>query len=178
MRDHTRDPLGRITLDAVSPGPDVDTFIEAIGTTYDNLGRVEEVISCIDAAATIEANGVRFGYNGLWQITAADEDHLTAVTLDGSGNPIGETKRVTYSYDTKDIAAGNYSRVEAIVYPDGWESDHTYGSTSGSSSKISRLAGMMDPTQGNVSLASYSVFPAGSHTSSVLANCSARTASR
>ena len=148
QHDYLRDPMGRVELDNVvfEPESDIDQTIKAIGTRYDDAGRVEYVTSYsayTDPNNNVPANEVKFTYTPLWQIEHIYQDHDDVVEIDGMGEPLGNTVRVTYAYDTEDAGQGNFSRVLNLFYPDGASVYYQYsGYGSATNHWISRLERM------------------------------------
>jgi RHS repeat-associated protein len=146
---YTRDSRGRVTRDAATNlGGGIDATVRALGMAYDDAGRLEKATSYGDTAATITLNEAQFGYTGLWQVSHADQDHNGAVTLaGGGGSPTGDTRRVSYGYDTQKFVDGsqdNFSRVTQLTYPgpSAHSIDYGYDKAPGvadANSQISRL---------------------------------------
>ncbi|MBX3372754.1 MAG: hypothetical protein KF817_02885 [Phycisphaeraceae bacterium] len=154
---YARDARGRVIEDAVSAfGTDIDEYVEAIETHYDDFGRTIAVRSIGDLSSTpVVRNEVRFGYTPLWQVAHVDQSHAGAVTYDGP-DPEAPARRVAYQYDTIPAsgtgAARNVSRLHALVHPDGSRVIHGYGGSTSPDTRVSRVrsiaiedAGAMPP---------------------------------
>ncbi|QKK07474.1 MAG: hypothetical protein HND58_04405 [Planctomycetota bacterium] len=131
---YSRDNAGRATLDWVSAfgtdvdgqGTDIDDTVNGIQIFYDTFGRVELVESLDSTPAVV--NGVKFGYNSLWQVEDVFQDPNSAVTETG-GTPTGDTMVVRYGYS--EDATNNHSRLTSMTYPDGSQLNYEYGATTG-----------------------------------------------
>ncbi|MBX3323476.1 MAG: RHS repeat protein, partial [Phycisphaeraceae bacterium] len=114
---YERDAIGRVTADiADTLGSGISGWARRLGVSYDPLGRLREVTTYSDTSGTTAINGVKFTYNGLWQVEKVFQDHNSAVT-ESSGTPTGDTRVVTYDYDQADWENGNYSRLASLGYP-------------------------------------------------------------
>jgi RHS repeat-associated protein len=148
----TRDLLGRTTLDNVTAfGTDVDTTVAKISTSYDDLARTLAIQSKNSSNTVL--NGVQFGYNLFGQLEKIYQDHNSAVGIDGSGDPTGDTVVVEYTYDTSDAAGNgtNFTRADTMVYPDGATLYMGYDTSADLNFYISRLRGLsraaIDPAE-------------------------------
>ena len=125
---------GEITLDAayIAPGSGVDTAIQSIGTTYDDMGRVQTVTSYANSDGTGAVNQVFDSYDGWGNAAAEWQDHSGALALGTNGDP-ATTPTVQYTYDNADMPAGDaapYVRLSAVAYPNGRQIGYDYGSNS------------------------------------------------
>jgi RHS repeat-associated protein len=159
--EYARDAAGRVTLDAVTAfGTDIDTTVQAIAVTYDAAGRLKEILSTRDTAATVIDSGVGFTYTPLWQVASVVQ-HPTAAAFNGSGQPASGSRSVAYAYSTVAFGANptlgdNYTRLSTLTYPDGKTVvGPTYGS--GIDTRISRVSGLdiVSPSAAKFSLAAY-----------------------
>ena len=137
---YERDEAGRVALDHVTAfGTNIDQWIEAIGATYDDFGRLLEVTSYsdyTDETTNTVKNQVELAYTKLWQVKEVYQDHDGAVAYDGSGVPTGNGVRVRYAYGDADVDAGNFSRQTSMTYPDGAVWNRYYGGPVVSSGSI------------------------------------------
>jgi YD repeat-containing protein len=148
------DSAGRPSADTVadlgSTGV-VDGSIRRIGTTYDDLGRVQRVTSYSDTSGTTAVNQVKYEYNPWGEVFREYEEHDGAVD--------GTTRYVQYDY--QDGAAGGvakYLRLGDVVYPNGRTVQYGYGQTQAIDDIMSRLATIGDGTD---TYASYKYLGAG-----------------
>ncbi len=127
---------GQLTVDEITSfGTDIDDAIDAIVTTYDDLGRRSKVTSYNDYAGTpAVVNEVAFIYDD------GDLGVLTEVRQQHDGVTSGGSPTVTYTYDTDAMGSGNLQRLLSVEYPSGFTPSMDYGS--GSNATISRLKSM------------------------------------
>jgi RHS repeat-associated protein len=158
----SRDAMGRTTRDAIAAfGANVDARYGAISTTYDLLGRPQLITTHAVPSSGIAANQVAMRYDQLGRATGFYQDHDGPVQLTTPGNyssaPIGNTKLVAFTYDTKNAAAGNRTRLITMAYPDGTAVDASYGAAGSISDRINRPSGLTarEGNLGTVPLASY-----------------------
>ena len=133
------DDRGALTLDEVTfpgsgSGSNLDQTINAIGTSYDSLGRRSKVTSYSDYGGGSQAveNEVEFVYND--DIMGA----LVSLKQQHDGSVGGSSPVVEYSYSTEDVDDGNYQRLNVIEYPSWLERLSVYGTSGSSSDTISR----------------------------------------
>ncbi|MCC6678250.1 MAG: hypothetical protein IT436_14005, partial [Phycisphaerales bacterium] len=135
VHTYYRDDAGRVTRDevTVASGSPIDDTVDKIDVFYDDLGRLDTAKS-LDGTTVI--NAVQFKYTPLWQVEHVYQDPHGDLTFSG-GTPTGTTKAVTYSYATS--TSGNYSRLSALVYPDGSNAPYDYGDSGDINDRISRV---------------------------------------
>ena len=123
------DTAGRLKGDVVDlsgelPDQNVDDTITAIGTTYDDLGRVEFVSSLCGADANEDGlpddvvNQVKEEYNGWSRVAREYQAHDGVVDTGANGTPF-----VQYDYDDSYAAPSEtsrpakYVRLQSVTYP-------------------------------------------------------------
>ena len=82
VHTYTFDTAGRLSADtATSLGSLglVDGTVRRIGTTYDDVGRVQAVTSYSDTSGTTAVNQVEYVYNGWGQVFCEYQEHDGAV---------------------------------------------------------------------------------------------------
>jgi RHS repeat-associated protein len=133
----TYDDVRRLSLQAVTtPGTGVATDVQAIGYSYDAMGRREKVTSYSDAEATTAVNEVAYEYNDLGAMAEEYQEH--------EGVKDANSLYVQYGYDLT-ASSGIYtaaSRLQSMQYPNGRDVYQLYadsGDTSGIADKISRV---------------------------------------
>ncbi|MCC6230521.1 MAG: RHS repeat-associated core domain-containing protein [Phycisphaerales bacterium] len=142
---YRRDTLGRVESDTADDVPEgIDVAVLRIGVAYDSFGRTDAVTSYSDESGSTTANAVKFTYSPLWQIAKVYQDPNSAVGIDGSGNPTGDTKVVEYAYSTSAAPSSgtshaNYSRLASLTYPDGRVVSYNYGSANGLDDRAGRV---------------------------------------
>jgi uncharacterized delta-60 repeat protein/RHS repeat-associated protein len=128
------DIVGRLISDSVGSGTlngGVDASIRTIGYTFDTAGRLWQITSYSDAAATTEVNQVQREYNGLGQLVKEYQAHSGEVNTQSTPN-------VQYSYS--EMASGaNHSRLTSMTYPSGKVIRYSYSGAVGLNDSISRL---------------------------------------
>jgi RHS repeat-associated protein len=145
-RTFARDHRGRVDLDtAQALGSNISGWVRRIETTYDSLGRTATVKSFPTTSATTPNNAVSFAYTELGHIAHIDQDHNGPIELNGSGQPINDTRRVSYTYSAGYPATGSggaaFSRMTELTYPDGEAVlSYGFGSSGSVDDRISRLA--------------------------------------
>ena len=144
LHEYSRDLLGRVTLDKATVSTsiaafEIDSRVNALATTYDDLGRVERVRSYTDHGGGSEAivNEAVFARDPLWRVISVAQQHDGAVS--------GGSPAVGTSYETEPIASGNLARQATLVYPDGWTLATGYGASGSVDDRISRPAALVDP---------------------------------
>lgn len=109
---------GRLAADTVTSfglSGLVDEAVKRLGTTCDDVGRVETVTSFADPAGTTAVNQVKYAYNGWGRLEREYQEHDGSVDVN--------TPFVEYVYETG--AAGvspvpvKYVRLGQLVYPNG-----------------------------------------------------------
>ncbi len=139
------DAAGRLSADVVtSLGPSgvVHGSVRAIGTTYDDVGRVRTVTSYSDTAETEVVNQVKDAYDGWgnlkqeWQSVSGPVD-------------TGSTPSVQYAYDDGYSTSGSdrpapYLRLSRTIYPNGRDVQYGYGTTGAIDDIMSRLESIGD----------------------------------
>jgi len=131
---YTRDGLGRVTEDAITTfGSNIDQWADSIVTTYDDFGRIETV-KTKDGSTIL--NAVKYSYTSLWQTEDFQQEP--------DGDIDGSTLEMSLAYDTDDagVTNGNFTRISKLVYPDGSEFHHDYGSSGDLDWLISRAHGI------------------------------------
>jgi RHS repeat-associated protein len=138
------DSAGRLSADtATSLGSSgiVDGSIRRIGTSYDDMGRVQYVTSYSNAAGTTAVNQVKYEYNGWRQVYREYEEHDGAV----------DANTLFVQYDYADGATGGvakYVRLDEVTYPsgspNGREVHYNYGATGAIDDIMSRLSSIYD----------------------------------
>ena len=143
LHEYSRDLLGRVTLDKATVSTsiaafEIDSRVNALATTYDDLGRVERVRSYTDHGGGGEeiVNEAAFDRDPLWRVVSVAQQHDGAVS---GGSPAAGT-----SYETEPIASGNLARQATLVYPGGWPLATGYGSSGSLDDRISRPAALVD----------------------------------
>ena len=134
----------------------VDEAVKRLGTTYDDMGRVETLTSFADTAGTMAVNQVKYAYNG-WGLLAREyQEH--------DGPVDGNTPFVQYFYETGAVGVSpvpaKYVRLGQLVYPNGREVNYDYGTTGAIDDIMSRLSAIEDD-DGSTVLASYKYLGAG-----------------
>jgi len=122
----------------------VDGAVRRIETAYDGQGNPFLVTSYDAATGGSVVNQVRWGYNGLGQLTAEWQAHSGAVNTSTS-------PKVQYTYSEMPSGA-NHSRLTAVTYPSGYSVGYSYAS--GLDASISRLSALTD-TSGTLEAYTY-----------------------
>lgn len=144
VHEYTRDNVGRVTVDKATRDAgngDLDNTVTALGTTYDDYGRVvlSRSYSTYNSGSPDSnvLNAVKFTYTKLWQIEKVWQEHSGNVDDDGSAP---DSYKAQYVYSDAAVGSGNYSRVSSLTYPGSESLPYVYGATSGNSDdRISRL---------------------------------------
>lgn len=136
VHEYSYNARGQLTVDEITSfGTNIDDAVDAIVTTYDDLGRRSKVTSYNDYAGTpAVVNEVAFIYDD------GDLGVLTEVRQQHDGVTSGSSPTVTYTYDTDPMGSGNLQRLLNVEYPSGFTPTMDYGS--GSNATISRLKSM------------------------------------
>ncbi|NLE38391.1 MAG: hypothetical protein GX621_10240, partial [Pirellulaceae bacterium] len=118
----------------------VDEAVKRLGTTYDDVGRVETRTSFADTAGTTAVNQVKYAYNG-WGLLAREyQEHDGSVDVN--------TPFVQYVYETGTAGVSpvpaKYVRLGQLVYPNGREVNYDYGTTGAIDDIMSRLSAIED----------------------------------
>ena len=124
----------------------MDHAVQAIGTTYDDLGRVQAVTSYADTAETTIVNQVFDEYDG-WGNLAREWQANSAVDLQSL-----PTVQYVYGDGAGSNGAAKYIRPTNVVYPNGRDVQYGYGTAGAVDDIMSRLETISD-TSGT--LASY-----------------------
>jgi hypothetical protein len=153
---YTHDPAGRPSADTVTSlgdaGQNVDGTVRRLGTTYDDLGRVQQVTSYGDTAGTNVLNQVESEYNGWRQVYREYQEHNGAVD--------SSTLYVQYNYGT----AAQGARLTSVRYPNGRLVHYTYGTAGSAADLLNRLDAIQDDNgsgQPGNTLASYKYLGTG-----------------
>ena len=141
---YTFDTAGRLSADtATSLGGSniVDDSVLRIGTTYDDLGRVQTVTSYSDTSGATPVNQVKYVYNSWGQVAREYQAH------DGTVNTL-TTPSIQYTYDAPRVSGEGqsepvkYVRLSQVTYPNGREVNYDY---SGAIDNVmSRLSAIFD----------------------------------
>ncbi|MDD4269181.1 MAG: RHS repeat-associated core domain-containing protein, partial [Thermoguttaceae bacterium] len=154
VHEYTFDTAGRLAADTVtSLGASglVDGSIRRIGTTYDDLGRVQTVTSFSDTSGTTAVNQVQHVYNGWGKVAREYQEHDGAVDAN--------TLHVDYVYaDGASGGVARHVRLSQVTYPNGRQVQYGYGTTGAIDDIMSRLASIGDGTR---NYASYRYLGAG-----------------
>ncbi len=137
------DSAGRLSEDeATAPGGwgNVDNTVQAIGTTYDDMGRVQSVTSYADTAETTVVNQVQDAYDGWGNLVR--EWQANDGPVDTNSTP---SIQYTYS-DGASAGVAEYLRQTGVIYPDGRDVQYGYGTTGAVDDLMSRLAEITDST--------------------------------
>lgn len=143
--EYTRDLLGRVTHDtAAALGTGIDGAIRRLEYDFDGLGRLGEARSYDATTSGTVKNSLRFSHTSLWQVKKVYQNHKGLVTVDGSGNPTGDTVALSYSYSNAVPAAGtagsNFSRISSMTMPYGNVQQYIYGASASLDDRISRVS--------------------------------------
>jgi RHS repeat-associated protein len=143
VHEYTRDNIGRVTVDKATRdagNSELDNAVTALGTTYDDYGRVvlSRSYSTYSGGSPDSnvLNAVKFTYTKLWQIEKVWQEHSGNVDDDGSGS---DSYKAQYVYTNGAVGSGNYSRVTSLTYPGTESLPYVYGAGSSSDDRISRL---------------------------------------
>jgi RHS repeat-associated protein len=142
VHEFSYDFAGRLSADTVtSLGTSglVDDSVLAIGTTYDDIGRVQSVTSYSDTSGTAPVNEVKYEYNGWGKVYREYQEHDGAV----------DANSLFVQYDYADGATdgvAKYVRLEQVTYPNGREVHYDYGTAGAIDDIMSRLATIGDST--------------------------------
>lgn len=137
---YARDGLGRVTEDLASlvfgGNGNIDlSTIDRIVATY-NVSATPPSVTLESKLVSTVKNAVKVTFTPLWQPAQFYQDPDGPITVDGSGVPQGNTRRVVYSYDTDAFrdwsasAGGNWSRLSQTTYPSGHQLEPLYELTS------------------------------------------------
>ena len=158
IHTYTYDSAGRLTADTVTSlgrsNQNVDGTVRCIGTTYDDMSRVETVTSYGNTAKTVILNQVTDAYDGWGNLVQEWQSHIGAVAQ-------ATTLSVQYRYDdgaTGGVAA--YVRLTDVIYPNGRDVTYNYG-TSGIDDVMSQLASISDGGSTGPTISSYGYLGAG-----------------
>jgi RHS repeat-associated protein len=138
VREYTFDLAGRLAADTVtSLGASglVDGSVRRIGTTYDDLGRVQTITSYSDTSGTTAVNQVQYVYNGWEKLAREYQEH--AGTVDAN------TLHVDYTYAG---GVARHVRLSQVTYPNGRQVQYDYGTIGAIDDIMSRLASIGDGT--------------------------------
>jgi RHS repeat-associated protein len=141
---YSYDVLGRFTLDSVQhlgdTNQNVEDSVRAIGTTYDDLGRVASVISYLGwTTSSAVVNQVIYTYDDWGNVQ-------TSTQIQGASGP---SETVTYGYNTLD-------RRVSVTYPDNRVVTYTYNDTSGSLDyALGRVTAISDSVSGTLTSYTY-----------------------
>ncbi len=127
-RQLNRDPLGRVTLDAVTTfGTGVDEWANMIGYEFDAFGRLVEVTAGdinLGTSATTNANQLLYTYtagDGLWLLDSFDQVPQWDNGTGGAASNQPTFASAEYAFDTKYLGEGagvnNYVRMTGLSYP-------------------------------------------------------------
>ena len=151
---YTYDNARRTTLQAATSIPvSVDSSVEAIGRSYDSMGRLEKITS-YDGTTTASTvlNEVKLTYGTTGQVTKSEQDHADAVG--------GTEPAIEYAFDV-DATSNVYTdglRPEKTTYPDSRVSYQDYGGTGDSASlndRLSRLQRLRETSSAGAILTEY-----------------------
>ena len=161
VHTYTFDSAGRLSADAATGRAswgDVDHTVQAIGTAYDDLGRVQTVTSYADTAETHRGQpGSSMRYDGWGNLIREYQAHDGAVDT-------GSTPSVQYTYaDGASGGVAKYVRLTDVIYPNGRDVQYGYGTTGAVDDIMSRLATISDS---NGRYAAYKYLGAGHRSSS------------
>ena len=128
------DVLDRLTADIVSTlGSGVDGSILRLGYSYNDAGLAYQQTSYSDTGGSTVVNQVQDVYNGYGQLVTQYQEHSGAVNT-------GSSLKVQYTYSQP--TGSNFSRMTAMIYPNGRQLDYIYNT--GLDSAISRVSGLSD----------------------------------
>ncbi len=142
VHEYTFDTAGRLAADTVtSLGSSglVDGSVRRIGTTYDDLGRVETLTSFSDTSGTTAVNQVQYVYNGWAKVAREYQEHDGAV----------DANTLHVDYDYADGASGGVARhirLSQVTYPNSRQVQYGYGTVGAIDDIMSRLASIGDGT--------------------------------
>jgi RHS repeat-associated protein len=155
VHEFAYDTAGRLSGDtAISLGASgvVDSTVLRIGTTYDDIGRVEYVTSYSNTAGSAVVNQVKYVYDAWGNVYREYEAHNGAVDAN--------TPYVQYTYaDGATGGVAKYVRLSNVTYPDGIH-QAGYSYAAGVDNIMSRLSSVDDGTIHSV-FASYKYLGAG-----------------
>jgi len=144
VHTYTFDTAGRLSADtATNLGSSniVDDSVLRIGTTYDDLGRVQTVTSYSDTSGNSPVNQVKYVYNSWGQVAREYQAH------DVTGS-LWPSPSVQYTYDAPRVSGEGqsepvkYVRLSQVTYPNGREVNYDY---SGAIDNVmSRLSAIFD----------------------------------
>ncbi len=142
VREFTFDLAGRLATDTVTDlgsSGIVDSSVRRIGTTYDDLGRVQTITSYSDTSGTTAVNQVQYVYNGWGKLAREYQEHAGAVGAN--------TLHVDYEYaDGASAGVAKHVRLSQVTYPNGRQVQYDYGTTGAIDDIMSRLASIGDGT--------------------------------
>ena len=131
------DDAGRLSADTVTSFGSsgiVDGDILGIGTTYDDVGRVETVTSY----SGLVANQVKYEYDGWGNVYREYQQR---------GGEVYEPLSPYVQYDYEDGASGyvaKYVRLSKVTYPDGRQVHYDYGTAGAIDDVMSRISAIYD----------------------------------
>ncbi len=142
VHEYAFDSAGRPSADTVtslgSTGL-VDGSVRRIGSTYDDLGRVQTVTSYSDTSGAAALNQVKYEYNGRGRVSKEYQEH------DGVVDTGSLSVQYTYADGASDGVA-KYARLSNVVYPNGRNLHYGYGTAGAIDDIMSRLATIGDGT--------------------------------
>jgi RHS repeat-associated protein len=113
------DVLGRLTADIVTTlASGIDSSVLRLGYSFNDAGLPYQQTSYSNTSGTSIVNQIQDNYNGYGQLIAQYESYSGAVNT-------SSTPYVGYTYSQP--AGANYSRLSAMIYPNGRILDYGYG---------------------------------------------------
>ncbi len=108
-----------VDLTGVVSGVTVDSAVLAIEQTFDKFGRLQTVTSLDSAGGSPgTVNEVRYEYDSLWNVYLLYQNATGSVaTTAGNCGGDEDTQIIGFWYDIEDDAAGNYVRLDRMIYP-------------------------------------------------------------
>jgi RHS repeat-associated protein len=129
----------RLVKQCVTTPAGVDEAVLAIGTSFDDVGRVEKITSYSDADGTEVLDQIQYAYNDLGALDKEYQNHDGAVAVE-------TTPYVQYAYDDTDSNADDVfdkaMRLKSVRYPDTRTVHYLYadaGDQAGLGDAVSRL---------------------------------------
>ncbi len=156
VHSYSYDSAGRVSADtgtSLGTSGIVDDNILRIGTTYDDIGRVEKITSYSDTSGTTVVNQVQYVYDSWGNLYREYQEHDGAV----------DQNTLFTEYDYADGASGGvakYVRLTDVVYPNGRDMSYNYGTTEAIDDIMSRLASITD-SESTGTVAGYKYLGAG-----------------
>ena len=128
------DVLDRLTADIVTAlGSGVDGAVRRLGFSFNDAGLPYQQTSYSDTGGNTVVNQVQDAYNGYGQLVTQYQEHSGAVNT-------ATSLKVQYVYSQP--TGANFSRMTAMIYPNGRQLDDVYNS--GLDTTISRVSGLSD----------------------------------